>query len=385
MKGSQSRGPFEQRKPSRAELKAAERRAAARAAARAEAMPPPDPTTRVDAVGLPLESAPSTGTPRRAPAPREPERATTRSEAAPDVSMSPPPVRAPRRRVPRPADTTHDTPPAERRRAASPFQPTQPTDPDTPTSDRVPAWRTVVAPRTGQVAVAALAAGAAGAVVAFCLGFGVGAPVLGHSFRWAPLAEGTAGLLIAGAVASRGWAHTRTRIRTAMVLVMTLVMIAFAWGAVSNTLVVHGKVFLSTSPQARDYQLLQRIRADLDRLQSLDVYLTYSDADAGAHYNDYQPAQDELTAMTNRYASYTGSALPDQHFAQVVADVKSAAYWASKAMAAKINYLNQSDAASSDQVTTFRTNFAQSWQAAGHDLQFLPSDLGLPFNTGVHE
>lgn len=377
--------PFQQRRPSWRERRDSERRARSRAAALAEALPPPDAALRVDPDRPAQPHAPAAAQSQPGPS------APTGAPAAPGAA------RLPRRSL---SDVAHAATPPPASSVPAAFTPpsvpgyTAPSVPGVPTwgtpesdaaadTDPAPApWRR---PWSGRAAALGLSLALATVVLAVVVGLGWGAPVLGHPQRWELLAGSGVALLLSAWALTRSWGQVPQRGRRAGAGVALVLCAAFGIGVATNPVVVDGRVFLSTSVEAKQFRLMQQVHEDLLRMRQLDVYLTYSAADAGAHYNEYGPAMEELGELSNRYARMSTQDLPDPRFADTVDATKSAAYWAQQAMEAKVSLLTQDDARTAANVTSFRADFAEQFVAAGRALSFLSADLNIPLETREHE
>ena len=387
--------PFQGRKQTRRERRASERRSRERAAAWAAAMPPPDPSARVDPLSGapvdPLAGAPGTdpsprpGTPEpstgparpgsHAPAPRTPAPDTRAPSSSPRPARKRPASKAPRSRrrrtveVAGPSGLPSLAAVAERASRPGPL-----------TRLRRP-WPG----RTGRLA---LYAGAPAAAVGVMVAAGAGMPVLDGSWdpRW--LAGGGAAAAAAAFAASRGWSAAGARLRVALPAVCALLVVAFAVGLGSGPVVVDGTVYLSTTTTARSARMADQMRSDLYALVGYDDLLAASQEDARAAIGSYDPAGSDIDALGSRYAAMTEEDLPDPAFAPVVEHIKSAAYWGGKALAVKRELIDQDDAKKSADLDSWRATYASEVLAAGEQLTAVTSQLGIPFTLrkeGPHE
>jgi hypothetical protein len=256
------------------------------------------------------------------------------------------------------------------------------------TATRSRVFGPLLGPWPAKVANPGIVLAALGVLAGVCVGVGAGLPVLTHPFRATPTVWAAAAVLAAAAVAARSWGSARRRLRRFAVVIVALLLGALLVGVLTNPVVVGGHVYLSTSRQARDYRQLISIRNDLYTVADTDRYLTYDDADAGAHFNEYPTVTAQLEAMSNHYVllSESPQQLPDARFEQTITDTKAAVYWAFEAMTLKQQLLTQEDTQTEADLATDRAEFAQALLAAGHDLNLLASELDLPLSsTGPHE
>lgn len=235
---------------------------------------------------------------------------------------------------------------------------------------------------------ASLLLGLSVAVGSVCVGVGVGGPVLGHSGRPLVALAGAAGLGIGLLLVGKGWRAGGRHLRVVASALALLLASSFVVGVLTNPVVVDGQVFLSTSVKARSFRLIQDVRSDLLELADYDRYLTYDEADAGAHFDEYEPLTDRLKVMSEKYATMTESvdALPDERFAPVIEQAKAASYWAYRATLSKVETLEADNAKSEADLADARSSFASSLLASGQALQSVATSLNLPLTSmGPHE
>jgi hypothetical protein len=226
-----------------------------------------------------------------------------------------------------------------------------------------------------------LVAGGAGVFLSLAVALGAGAPVLDHDAHAGYLIGGLVGAAACGWVLSRGWPGAVRTVRWATSTVVALLTVCFALGVLTNPVVVDGRVFLATSPEAQQYRLMNQVYADLLRLRQIDVYLDYDAAEAGARHNEYPPIVAEIGAMSARYATYTLEDLPDPRFVDTITAMKSATYFAHKGLETKTALLNQPDSKLEADVEVYRADFAEQYLQAGRALNFLSADLNIPYTT----
>jgi len=409
--------PFSGHHKSRRARRRADRRADLRAAARAEAMPAPDPTARRDpATGAPMDAggaflapvdasltttAPG-GFPDQGPAypqqgPTYPQDAPTYPQDGPAYPQQGPaypqqgpayPQDGPTYPQDGPAGGGTYTPRRSLRLAVLGPEPA-PQVPDGPYRLRTrigDGWAWLHTPARPGAARGLALAGVPAGFLGVALAAVNGLPLLGHGWNWAALGGGLTVLTLVagGAMKARGGLSRRWRRGAAGAL--ALLCVALVAGVVTNPALIHGKVVAVTSKSAHQYALLHEMEADIYALRDQDVLLTYAPADAGAHFDQYVPAMTAAQALSAKYATMPASSLPDPGFAGVVDSLKSAAYWANQALAAKEAALTTNDAKYNDAVTSARANYAAALLDSGRALGFLSAALDIPLtSSGVHE
>lgn len=226
----------------------------------------------------------------------------------------------------------------------------------------------------------AVVAGLTMALAGLAGGLALGGPVLGHAGRPMIALAGIATLGVGGLWAAKGWTGAARRARAITAALALVLGASFAVGTLTNPVVVHGQVYLSTSTEARSFRLLQEIRADLLDLASADEYLTFNAAQAGAHYDEYATVLSNLEGLSDQYARLADDpgALPDPRFTTLVNQTTSAAYWASRSVASKVEVIKASNAKSQADLATHRAAYAESVILAGEQLRLLAADLNLP-------
>lgn len=223
----------------------------------------------------------------------------------------------------------------------------------------------------------------AGCVLLFAslaVGLAVGGPVLGHPGRPIVALGGAAGVGVAALWVTKAWAGARRVLRAVTAVVTALLCVTFTVGTVADPVVVDGRVYLSTSPQARSVTLMGQIRTDLLALADADRYLTYDAAQAGAHYQEYAHVRDRLLEMSARYAQATEdpSAWPDPKFGPVLESAAAASFWAAQAVESKLEVIDAGSARAQQELTARRAAYAEAVILAGQQLQALSAELGLP-------
>jgi hypothetical protein len=231
----------------------------------------------------------------------------------------------------------------------------------------------------------------AGAVLVFvslAVGLAVGGPVLGHPGRPVVALAGTAGVGAGGLWVAKAWPGAGRRLRAVTAVLAGLLCVTFTVGTLSDPVVVDGRVYLSTSPQARSMTLMQQIRLDLLALADADRYLTYDAAQAGAHHTEYPVLRDRLLEMSARYAAMAEdpSSWPAPGFGPVLESTTSAAYWAAQAVDSKMAVLDAGSARAAQELDARRGAYAQAVILAGQQLRALAAELDLPLTqTGPVE
>ena len=225
-------------------------------------------------------------------------------------------------------------------------------------------------------------------VVAFCLAasatIGFGFPCLGHSWDWVAVAVGVA---VVGLIATLLWrarGQVGRRGRLAGITSVLLVLVIFSLGA-AHSVVLHGKVYPSTSKTARAYVLAQQLQTDLYAVAHVDKLLTYDVTDARAHYSEYAPAITAMQTMTDKWGSATLSGLPDPQLIGAITSTKVASNYMADALGAKQRLLTVSDPALQSQVTSDRETVASEVLAAAHQLVGVSADFGFTLFGQVHE
>jgi hypothetical protein len=213
---------------------------------------------------------------------------------------------------------------------------------------------------------------------------GVSYPVLGHSWQWTEAGVGTAVIAVAGTWVWVQRPHLFTRSLLATTTAWLVVLALFLVGSVSSV-VLRGRVYPVTSATARSYHLAHQYADDFSLLTGADKLLTYSIPDARGHYAEYQPAIDQLTALTTQLSNVTIGQLPDPSFIDVVNALKVAAYYTADGLTAKQQLLSVTDAALTAQVQSDReTLFSEAmtgWQA----LLSIAAKYHFSLQGSVHE
>lgn len=389
--------PFQPRKQSRAERRASEKRSRERAAAWAAAMPPPDPTQRVDPLsGATAIGDVTAGTPvfsvDRGLTTASPSRVTTPAPSRPPVVTSAPPAPARSARTtasPTPASAGKTRPSRRRGKPAPVSSAGLPSLSAIAARESRPSLgRRISAQWPGQVGRGAFYLGTPAAAVAAMAGAGAGLPVLTGTWDWYWVGGGAVTAAVCALVASRGWASAGPKLRIAVPATVTVLAVAFAVGLASGPVVVDGKVYVSTSSTARSAKLADQIRTDLYTLVAFDDLLAASQADARAAIGRYVPATVELDQMNARYAAMAAGDLPDPSFAGPIEKLKTAAYWGGKAMTVKRELIDQDDAKKSADLDSWRATYASEVLSGGEQLTAVTTELGIPFTLrkeGPHE
>lgn len=214
------------------------------------------------------------------------------------------------------------------------------------------------------------------------VGLAVGGPFLGHDGRPVVAVAGVAGVGAGALWVSKGWAGAGSKLRLSAAGIALVVGVCFSVGTLSSPVLLDGKVYLSTSKEARSYALIQQMRTDLLMLADADRYLTYDAAEAGAHYEEYAVVTAQLEALSSQYSLLDdASRVPDEAFLPVVEQTKSAAWWAYQAVTAKTATLTESDSGLEADLTADRASYAEAVVSAGSQLKDLAATLGLPLSV----
>lgn len=387
----------------------------------AKAMPPPAQVDQVDPItGQPLYTpAPTPAAPPTTPitpaAPAAPPTGTSGPFAVPGAPTSTPAVPQPTGGaqapgVPIPAAATASNPFAPQPAQAAPSESSvthaqpgtgrrgcktrtprvsRPASPATsaggsPTST----WGRLTAPVPPQRSRWHLLLGAVLASAGFCTTTAFIVPVVTPERDWV-IASGAAVALLVGVVLLRsGWHRGSNRVRVGAAALTALTMAGFVSGAVADPIVLDGKVLVETSTRAKSVRLADSIYDDLNHIAGYDDMLVAPIEDARAHVSEYEPATKDLLRISQRYAGMKEGDLPDPAFANVVAQMKTTAFWAAEAMETKSGLIEQEDDRAQQDLATQRASFTDNWLAAAASLKEVASGLDIPYTTdmeGPHE
>ena len=107
--------------------------------------------------------------------------------------------------------------------------------------------------------------------------------------------------------------------------------------------------------------------------------------DARAHYNEYAPAETQLSAIASKWAAYPLTGLPDPGFIDAINHTKTAANFAADGMATKQKLLTVDDAALITQLQNDRSTMATEALAASRALTAIAAKYNFSLALGVHE
>lgn len=215
-----------------------------------------------------------------------------------------------------------------------------------------------------------------------------GLPLLGSSWDFRVVAACVVVLAGAGAVARAVWSAARAAVRYSAAAVAALLIAALCVGVVSDPVVIDGRVLLATSKEGKAAQLSDEVYRDLRRVADFDTLLAASLEDARANVSAYDPAHDELIKVSAKYAKMPPEDLPDPAFGAVVESMKSATYWAAKAMQSKRALIDAESTRAQSDLATQRAAFTDNWLAAASQLRAATEALGIPYSRdleGPHE
>ena len=201
------------------------------------------------------------------------------------------------------------------------------------------------------------------------------------------LLGGVAAVTASGTLAlRRGWNRSPNKIRVPGVVFVVLASAALIVGVLSDPVVIDGRVYSSTSMEARSVRLAEEMSADLERMAVLDELLVADLATARSQVSLYEPAVAELVKMSDKWANRTD--VPDPAFAGVVDGLKTTAYWQAEAMTSKAALIEEADDRTETDLETQRATFTNNWIAVSQQLNEVGIALGIPTNDqtgGPHE
>ena len=214
-----------------------------------------------------------------------------------------------------------------------------------------------------------------------------GLPLLGD---WRPevLVAAGLGLLTGGWLAAVGWPNARALPARAGAGVAALLVTGLVAGALSDPVVIDGRIHLATSTAARSAVLSDDAYNDLRRMGELDSLLTASVEDSRANVAAYKPAVTEATEMSAKWAALTVEDLPDPAFLPVVSALKTSSYWLSGALESKAALIEQDSAKGEADLASRRATFTDNWFAGAGHLKSVSETLGIPLTAteeGPHE
>lgn len=224
-------------------------------------------------------------------------------------------------------------------------------------------------------------------VLAFMATVGFGGPVLGHGWNLARLALGTLVVAAVSVVAIRESHEASGRARMITGAVSLLLGVVFVAGA-ATSVVIKGHVYPSTSKTAKAYHLSHKMYDDLQTMARLDTLLSYEQADARAHYDEYDEAIKTFESINVRWALLDLATLPSPQFAEPVLHLKVASRSGAEAMKAKQNLIAEHDARLAATMASYRATFVQHFLQAGPQLGQLSTLYGfslVPDETGPVE
>lgn len=181
---------------------------------------------------------------------------------------------------------------------------------------------------------------------------------------------------------AKGWSDAGRVLRWVAAGVSLALGASFVAGALSDPVVIDGKVVLSTSKTAKAHDLMQGMRKDLLWLAAVDEYLTFDAAAAGAHHAEYAPLLKQLEVMSSAYST-TGENredLPAPELATAVEHMTSAAYWAGRAVASKMETITADNAKSQQELSAQRASYAEQVVLGGEALRQAAVELNIPLS-----
>jgi hypothetical protein len=135
--------------------------------------------------------------------------------------------------------------------------------------------------------------------------------------------------------------------------VCVVLFVMYAVG-VSNSSIIDGHVYLSTSPTAKASASATLIDKDAATLLANDRLLSLTPAEAKASFAEFQPAIDTATAINEKF--FSTKANPTL-FKAAYTDMGNAAYWESKALTNVLNNLTESGSSSNATESADRVKF----------------------------
>lgn len=190
-------------------------------------------------------------------------------------------------------------------------------------------------------------------------------------------AAGTAVLVLAAVHAWRTAAPSRRRTATAAVALFAFA--ALAAGALSDPVVVDGRVALSTSATSQQVRYIEGLRDDMYSLRDDDARLGAPEAEAWADRRTLAEGKNRATAVAEKYqAVLSGDGPPAGELADPTRRTMAAAYTLVKAYEAKEALTKEDAPALRDDLAGRRAQFADELSAASASLTEAVRALNLP-------
>lgn len=224
-------------------------------------------------------------------------------------------------------------------------------------------------------APAHLVSGCAIALLGLAIGVG-GIPVEGHGLRfpWVSLA---AALLVAGiAWAVYGAKRGSRRIQLIAAVFAVVVVVALGLG-IRDSVVVRGRVYLSTSPTARAFHTSSELKADLQTLVSADALVTGSPVWAEAHYQQYSSEESAVKAIGSKWGNVSARSLPSLLFAPAANEVASAADFEAQAIKQRAADLANPDSSVEAAIANLQQSYVSDAQQASETLRHIAQSYGF--------
>ena len=219
------------------------------------------------------------------------------------------------------------------------------------------------------------------AVACGLVGVVAGLPLQGHGWRWPWLAGAVALVIGAGAGMWPALLRSRWALRLAVAVLAAVVAAGLGLG-VADSVVLHGRVYLDTSPTARAYRLSLQLDSALEQLVRTDRLVTGPGTWARAHYQDYGTDEDQLKALSARWVAAENRPLPGPGFEPVLSAVASAADFEQQALTQRAADLVNPSSGTEATVTTLQSNvtsdIAQAGGALGRVAHFYGFNVSVP-------
>jgi hypothetical protein len=208
-----------------------------------------------------------------------------------------------------------------------------------------------------------------------------GSPLITGSWGWSWIG---ATAVLAALAANQVWRRSTevpvklTRIGVGVAAALVVLM---GVGA-STQLVIDGRPQLAVSPEARSHDLVSGLYQDLLTLAEADELIAYSQPDARARYNLYQPSVESLRSINNRWARVDLGSLPDPDLIEVVQHIKVAATFGAEALQLRYQLITEPDVRAEQSLAVNRSAFVAETLDAGAKLKPLAErykvDTGSP-------